>query len=154
MTRSRSEICRPPSAHELGLLVRRSTGTIAQGATMSGDRDNFAPRTKRILAERSAWRCGFPGCTASTIGPSEADEAKSITLGEAAHITAAAPKGPRYDGRLSEGERSEGANGIWMCRPHAKLVDADEDMYSAETLRLWKKRADTHPGMTAARTMR
>lgn len=109
---------------------------------MSGDRDNFSSKTKKVLAERSAWRCGFPGCTASTIGPSEADEAKSITLGEAAHITAAAPKGPRYDDRLSEDERSDGANGIWMCRPHAKLVDADEDMYSAETLRLWKAGAE------------
>jgi hypothetical protein len=101
-------------------------------------RDNFTETTKRILAERANWRCGFPSCTASTVGPSEADDTKSITLGEAAHITAAASGGPRYDERLSEEQRRAVTNGIWMCRQHARLIDADENNYSPDTLRLWK----------------
>lgn len=62
-----------------------------------------------------------------------------MTLGEAAHITAAAAGGPRYDARLTREERRSIENGIWMCRHHARLVDTDEDNYSAETLRLWKE---------------
>ena len=104
----------------------------------SGARDNFSAATKRLLAERAAWRCGYQGCPTPTIGPSEADGTKSITLGEAAHITAAARGGPRYDERLTEEERRDATNGIWMCRHHARLVDADENNYSADTLRLWK----------------
>ena len=104
----------------------------------SNGRDNFSAATKRLLAERAAWRCAYPGCPTSTIGPSEADGTKSIILGEAAHITAAARGGPRYDERLTEVQRRDVVNGVWMCRHHARLVDADENNYSADTLRLWK----------------
>jgi hypothetical protein len=106
------------------------------------NRDDFLPTTKRILAERVAWRCSYPGCLLPTVGPHSTDETKSIRLGEAAHITAASPEGPRHDERLTIDERRHASNGIWMCRPHAKLVDFDEENYSVGTLRQWKVLAE------------
>lgn len=109
---------------------------------MGSNRDEFTSETKRTVAERVAWRCSFPGCTLPTVGPSEDDDGKSVRLGEAAHITAASPNGPRFDAGLSSAQRRAASNGIWMCRPHARLVDADEDNYSTETLKHWKRLAE------------
>lgn len=66
----------------------------------------------------------------------------AVRLGEAAHITAAAPGGPRYDPTLTAAERKAAENGIWLCRDHARLIDRDVDAYSAQTLRLWKRQAE------------
>ncbi len=70
----------------------------------------------------------------------------SHVLGEAAHITAAAPGGPRYDETMSAIERRSIGNGVWMCRHHARLVDVDESNYSAATLRQWKEAAERRAG--------
>ncbi len=124
---------------------------------MAGNRDDFTEATKRILANRSDGRCNFPSCPAPTVGPSSSDSERAITLGEAAHITGAAaggtdshgrihPHGPRYDAQLSVDERRSAANGIWMCRPHARLIDADYENYSADTLRLWKEEVELAAG--------
>ncbi len=104
-------------------------------------RDEFSETTKRTLADRVGWGCSFPGCRLATVGP-HTDAEKSTRLGEAAHITAAAPGGPRYDPRLTAEQRSDISNGIWMCRQHAKLVDADEANFSENTLRQWKVLAE------------
>ena len=66
-----------------------------------------------------------------------------VTLGEAAHITAAATGGPRYDKSLTREERCGIDNGIWMCRHHAGLVDKDELNYSVDTLQNWKQLAES-----------
>jgi hypothetical protein len=102
-------------------------------------RDNFTPETKRILGSRVAFRCCFPGCGILTIGPNTIADDKFITLGEAAHIHAAAPGGPRFLKAMTVEERKAFDNGIWLCRHHAKLIDADFGNYSAETLVQWKK---------------
>lgn len=65
-----------------------------------------------------------------------------MNLGEAAHITAASPGGSRYDEALGPSERRSAENGIWLCRTHARLVDADEVGYPVETLRAWKAGAE------------
>ncbi len=94
------------------------------------------------MAERVAWRCCFPNCGKITIGPQKGDDTKSNNLGEAAHITAAAVNGPRYDASLDHEQRRAITNGIWMCRPHAKLIDNDFKEYSVATLLMWKKQAE------------
>ncbi len=94
------------------------------------------------MAERTAWRCSFPDCGVITVGPKMGDETKSMNLGEAAHIHAASPKGPRYDSSMSREERKSIGNGIWMCRSHATFIDSDFTEFSAETLRLWKAQAE------------
>jgi hypothetical protein len=104
--------------------------------------DDFSPKTKKVLAERVSYRCSFPGCSRNTIGPQKGNNNKSSNLGEAAHITAASLGGPRYDPSLSKNERKSIDNGIWMCRPHARLIDCDYLNYSVQTIKAWKQSAE------------
>lgn len=67
---------------------------------------------------------------------------EAVRLGQAAHITAAAPGGPRYDPSLTPEARGAAENGIWLCLDHARLIDRDVDAYSAQTLRMWKQQAE------------
>jgi hypothetical protein len=66
----------------------------------------------------------------------------AINLGVAAHITAASRNGPRYDALLTEAERRNGENGIWLCQNCAKLIDNDSIRYSVKLLQDWKIRAE------------
>ncbi|GHO98715.1 hypothetical protein KSF_087630 [Reticulibacter mediterranei] len=71
------------------------------------------------------------------------DENKAVNIGFAAHITAAAPGGERYDPTLSAQERGSAHNGIWLCGTCAKLIDSDSQKYTIELLRAWKIIAET-----------
>ena len=106
------------------------------------NRDNFTPSVKRKAAQRVAYRCSFLGCGVSTIGPKHGDVSGVISVGQACHICAAAPNGPRYDETMSEKERKSIENCIWMCDTHAKLIDADEQKYPVSLLREWKNNAE------------
>jgi hypothetical protein len=104
-------------------------------------RDEFSEGVKRKLAGRTADRCSNPSCKRSTIGPSEA--AKAVTnVGVAAHITAASEGGPRYNASLTQEQRSDIQNGIWLCQNCAKAVDDDSRTYTESLLREWKKQAE------------
>src|SRR4051812_16178668 len=48
------------------------------------------------FGKAGGFRCSNPACRKPTSGPLE-DPAKAINIGVAAHITAAAPDGPRYN---------------------------------------------------------
>jgi hypothetical protein len=100
-------------------------------------RDDFPLSVKEQLAKRVGNVCSLPECRRPTSGP-HADPSKSVNIGVAAHITAAAPGGPRYDPGLTPIERRSAQNGFWVCQSHAKLVDSDESTYSLEQLRAWK----------------
>jgi len=103
-------------------------------------RDDFGRTTKVKLAERAGHRCSI--CRAATVGPSaDGDEAVS-NVGQAAHISAAAPGGPRYKSSLTAEERSEIANAIWLCAVHAKIVDDDSTTYTVEELGRFKREAE------------
>jgi hypothetical protein len=103
-------------------------------------RDNFSAATKRLLAGRVGHRCSNPGCEQSTSGPA-LDATKVVSVGEASHITAAAPGGMRYDKSLTPEERSSETNGIWLCDLCASLIDKDENRFTVEVLRKWKEGA-------------
>lgn len=100
-------------------------------------RDEFSPRTKQILAERAALRCSNPECRVLTKGPTLSREGVQ-NAGCAAHITAAASGGPRFDPSLTSKERKVPSNGIWLCRNCGERVDDDEPRYSTPMLRKWK----------------
>ena len=104
-------------------------------------RDDFTEPTKETLARRVNYLCSNPDCPLGTVGP-HTDAAKSVNKGVAAHITAAAPGGKRYDGSLTADERSSPANGIWLCQNCAKLIDSDEDRFTVALLREWKAKAE------------
>ena len=63
-------------------------------------------------------------------------------MGEAAHITAASPGGPRYAESLTSEQRREIGNAIWLCRICAKLIDTDIEKYTEKTLIDWKRIAE------------
>jgi hypothetical protein len=104
-------------------------------------RDDFSAATIRTLASRAGHRCSNPTCLRPTSGPA-LHEAKSVNVGEAAHITAAAPGGKRYDLSLAAEERRAPSNGIWLCELCAKLIDTDEARFTIDVLRNWKKDAE------------
>jgi hypothetical protein len=101
-------------------------------------RHDFDEKTKQILARRVGYRCSNPQCRKQTTGPQE-DVAKAISIGVAAHITAASAGGPRFDSTMSPEKRKSGENGIWMCQNCAKLIDSDEKRFTVDLLRKWKK---------------
>lgn len=65
-----------------------------------------------------------------------------MVLGKAGHITAASPGGARYDASLTREQRSDYANGIWLCGLHADQVDRDEEHFTENELRKWKEQAE------------
>ncbi|MEW6498844.1 MAG: HNH endonuclease, partial [Cyanobacteriota bacterium] len=92
-------------------------------------RDDFDEKTKQVLARRVGYRCSNPNCRKLTSGP-QTDPAKAISIGVAAHITAAASGGPRFDGNLSSTERKSPENGIWLCQNCGKMIDSDDKRFS------------------------
>lgn len=106
------------------------------------NRDDFSPDTKRRLAHRAGYVCSFPGCPIHTAGPSD-DALDAINnVGVAAHITAAAPGGPRFDAAMTPEQRSAFSNGIWLCETHAKLIDGDVTKWSVTVLQGMKADAE------------
>lgn len=104
-------------------------------------RDDFSEETKRTCANRVANRCSRPDCRALTSGP-QLDPRRALNVGVAAHITAAAPGGPRYDPNLTSEQRRHPDNAIWLCQTSAKLIDNDPARYTASLLRTWKSQAE------------
>ncbi|MDP8227634.1 MAG: hypothetical protein P9L89_08365 [Candidatus Celaenobacter polaris] len=104
-------------------------------------RDDFSLQTLDILAKRVGIRCSNPGCRKLTTGP-RSESTKIINIGVGAHITAAAPGGPRFDPDLSSEKRKSPNNGIWLCQNCAKLVDNDPDRYPVDILQRWKQFAE------------
>lgn len=95
-------------------------------------RDDFSEPIKITLAKRSGFLCSI--CKAHTIASSNQSESAIINIGVAAHITGAAPKGPRYDKDLTSENRSSISNGIWLCQNHAKMIDCDTETWTKNKL--------------------
>ena len=108
-------------------------------------RDEFTVATKVKLAERVGYKCSNPFCRRMTIGPQREGD-KSVNIGEASHICAAAPGGKRYNPDMTPEERKAFENGIWMCRTHAALIDRDENFFTVEMLKKWKEDAEREAG--------
>lgn len=103
--------------------------------------DDFTLRTKRLLAHRVGHLCSNPECNASTSGPG-IEHTTLVTVGDAAHITAASPAGPRFNPELTSEQRRSYDNGIWLCVNHARIVDQDDSFYTVDLLRSWKSEAE------------
>ena len=104
-------------------------------------RDDFRQPVKEELAKRVGFRCSNPDCRKQTSGPQSQDTG-AVNIGVAAHITAAAQGGPRYDNTLTPDDRSSAENGIWLCETCAKIIDADQVGYTEASLKDWKNVAE------------
>lgn len=101
---------------------------------------DFDPNVKEIIAARAGYRCSYPGCDESTIGPGAGPE-DIESKGVAAHIFSASTgtKAPRGTGGLSAEDRSKAANGLWVCEDHGRIVDIEKGKnYPANQLQAWK----------------
>jgi len=105
------------------------------------NRDDFSEKTKLQIARRANGLCSYPFCGRPTMGAT-ADDEGYINIGTAAHITAAAPGGPRYDATMTPEKRRSVSNGIWMCRDHGKAIDSNDPEFTVERLREWKAEAE------------
>lgn len=110
------------------------------------NRDEFSGKVKDALAKQAGYLCSNPQCRRATIGPSAEGPMATTSIGEAAHITAAAP-GPgarRYDPSISSEQRASIQNAIWLCNICSKLIDRDEKTYTVSVLNKWKEEATEH----------
>lgn len=99
---------------------------------------DFSAATVTSLSKRAAQTCSNPDCRRPTSGP-HSDDSKSVLLGEAAHICGARPGSARFDPAMSDTQRADPLNGVWLCRICARLVDGDERRFPPDSLRQWKK---------------
>ena len=105
----------------------------------SSQRDNFPKSVVRILSNRVGGKCSI--CKTPTYGP-QPNPDDFMNIGEAAHITAAAPGGPRYDPSMTSDVRSSATNGIWLCRNCHAVIDRDDSTYSVADLIKIKRDAE------------
>ena len=103
------------------------------------DPNDFTLATRRILADRVNYRCSV--CRRQTSGPRRGHD-KAVSIGVAAHIRAASPRGARYDRRMTPAQRRDPRNGIWACQNHGKLIDNDPSRYTVTRLRQLKREAE------------
>ena len=99
-------------------------------------------KTLRLLYAKSGNRCAFPNC------PTPISDGQTL-LGEAAHIKAESPGGPRYDPSKSPEERRSFENLILLCRIHHKLVDSDPISYTVDRLKQMKIEHEAKAGKIA-----
>lgn len=114
---------------------------VPQTAAEMVSRDDFPSKVVLALRERVNGLCSNPDCRCPTTGPN-ASPSTSTRIGVAAHISAAAPLGPRYDPSMTLAERSSPTNGIWLCANCARRIDVDVDNFSCELLKAWKAQAE------------
>lgn len=88
--------------------------------------------TKIILAFRSGGICAFPKCGKhltydATIG-------NDTHIGEAAHIRGEKPGAARYDASMTDEERDNVRNLIYLCTDHHTIIDKVEADWPASAL--------------------
>ncbi|HAT8493224.1 TPA: hypothetical protein RQK84_004359 [Vibrio vulnificus] len=108
------------------------------------NRDDFTKDTRDLLAKRVSYKCSNPSCCVFTVGAKDGDATKVASIGVAAHITAAAPGGPRYNANITSAQRKYIHNGIWLCQSCSTIIDRDEIKYTVELLYSWKSTAESN----------
>jgi hypothetical protein len=101
----------------------QAAGPTELGLPTMSTRDDFPRPLVDALAKRVGFRCSNPDCRQPTAGPSEEGPERTVNVGIAAHITAAAPGGARYYKALTPEQRGGIENGIWLCAKCAALPD-------------------------------
>ncbi|WP_101759907.1 NB-ARC domain-containing protein [Oceanicoccus sp. KOV_DT_Chl] len=105
-------------------------------------RADFSEKTRNLLAHRAGGMCANPYCRRETLG-GHSDPGKATITGEAAHIFAARPGGPRPNLDLGSEDLKSPTNGLWLCSTCHTAVDRDDSTYLADVLFKWKYDAET-----------
>ena len=104
---------------------------------MSKRPGDFTQKTIDILAKRTGQTCANPNCRKVT-SSGHTEKNKAVIIGEAAHIYGEAPGSKRYDPVMTDEERKDISNAIWLCSVCHKKVDSDEMKYTPRILLKWK----------------
>jgi len=88
--------------------------------------------TKLILAFRSGGICAFPTCGKELTYKAEVGD--DATLGEAAHICGEKPGAARYVGSMTDEERNNVQNLIYLCTEHHTIIDKVEADWPTDKL--------------------
>ena len=107
----------------------------------NNNRDNFTPATRKRIERQARGHCSNPRCRRLTNAASSHGQGE-INIGEAAHICAAAPGGPRHDGSMTPEERSSADNGIWLCDTCARAIDSKDPKFTVALLHEWKRKTN------------
>lgn len=102
------------------------------------DPGEFSQKIVDILAKRAAQTCSNPQCRRPTSGP-HSEKDKSVIVGKAAHIKGQRPGSARYDATMTDEQRGDISNGIWLCGVCHDAVDKDEAKYTVEVLQAWRR---------------
>ena len=106
---------------------------------MNNTEDVFSKKVIDAIAMRASFICSNPDCRSLTLFPSEENHEIVQYFGNAAHITAKAMGGPRYDHSLSSEQRRSIENAIYLCTNCATRIDKNNGLdYSVELLHQWK----------------
>ena len=85
-------------------------------------------QTIKKLFALSGNLCAFPGCSLPMV------ESVGTVTGEICHIQARSRGGPRYNASLSIKDRHAFENLILLCSHHHKIIDAQPEIYTTDTL--------------------
>lgn len=106
---------------------------------MTIKRKEFNKRTREVIAGRAGYRCSYPSCNKTLVGPGIKTN-EWITVGEFSHIFSAKKNGPRTSGNLNKEELKKPENGIYLCRNHHKIIDSksQDNKYTPDLLTRFK----------------
>ncbi|MBO2591754.1 hypothetical protein [Shewanella algae] len=91
------------------------------------------PSTLRQIHVLSGNQCAKPGCDTVLVN------SNGTFVASVCHIYAAEDDGPRPNNNLSPEQKRLPENLILLCKLCHEIVDSEEDTYTAETLKKWKK---------------
>lgn len=109
----------------------------------SSDRLEFSEKVRQEIFKDAGYICANPDCR-SHLHLHDSHSGKTIFLGEAGHIYAARPGGPRYDENQPESFITSRENGLCLCKPCHFQVDQLKSTYTVPTLNRWRENSLTN----------
>jgi len=94
-------------------------------------------KTNRMLWGRAASRCALPECRRELVIDAVDTDDPSL-VGEAAHIVAEEPNGPRGNATLPIEQRNKYENLILLCNVHHKQIDDQTTYFTVDRLKTMK----------------
>ena len=98
---------------------------------------NISTKTYKMLWGRAASRCAFPDCRRELVMEKTSADDASL-FGEACHMVAKEPEGPRGTSPLNSKQRDEYDNLLLLCNIHHKVIDDQPNTYPVERLKTMK----------------
>ncbi|MCP2244610.1 hypothetical protein [Lentzea aerocolonigenes] len=102
---------------------------------------DYPPAVRAALTAFSSGKCYWPGCGEQLLRLVNGRYRMALDI---AHIRALNPDGPRYDPEMTDKQRNDFPNLIYLCRLHHRVVDEDGgEAYPVELLLDWKADRET-----------